>query len=111
MSGEKRPEVITLCGSTKFKEQFLEVQRKLTLDRVIVLSCGLFAHADNELITEEQKKMLDELHFRKIDLSDGIYVIDVQGYVGESTRGEIGYARKNGKFICYYSKEVGGRER
>ena len=105
MSVRDIPEIITLCGSTKFKEQFLEVQRRLTLDGIIVVSCGLFTHADNEPTTEEQKKMLDELHFSKIYLSDGIYVIDVGGYIGESTRREIEYAGKNGKFVRYYSKE------
>lgn len=100
------PEVVTLCGSTKFKEQFLDAAKKLSLKRKIVLSVGMFGHADHIPLTAEQKTMLDELHKRKIDLSDSIYVIDVGGYIGESTAGEIAYAQSKGLKIDYYSKEA-----
>ena len=94
--------VITLCGSTRFKEQFLEAQKRLTLEGNIVISVGLFGHSgDNEVWTEGTKQMLDDMHKRKIDLADSIYVINVGGYIGESTRSEIEYARKNGKRIEY----------
>lgn len=94
--------VITLCGSTRFKEQFLEAQKLLTLEGNIVISVGLFGHSgDNEVWTEGTKQMLDDMHKRKIDLADSIYVINVGGYIGESTRSEIEYARKNGKRIEY----------
>jgi len=105
MKRKNFPEVVTLCGSTRFKEQYLEVQKRLTLEGKIVISCGLFNHADDEQITDEQKKLLDELHFRKIDLSDSIYVIDVKGYVGTSTRNEIEYARAHNKEVRFYSGE------
>ena len=101
-----RPEVITLCGSTQFREQFFETQERLTLEGKIVFSVGVFVHADGKQISAEQKQKLDELHLRKIDLSDGIYVIDVNGYIGESTRREIKYARKEGKFVRFYSVEL-----
>ena len=94
--------VITLCGSTRFKEQFLEAQKRLTLEGNIVISVGLFGHSgDNEVWTEGTKQMLDDMHKRKIDLADSIYVINVGGYIGESTRSEIEYARKEGKRIEY----------
>lgn len=94
--------VITLCGSTRFKEQFLEAQKRLTLEGNIVISVGLFGHSgDNEVWTEGAKQMLDDMYKRKIDLADSIYVINVGGYIGESTRSEIEYARKNGKRIEY----------
>lgn len=93
--------VITLCGSTKFKEQFLQTQKELTLQGNIVISVGLFGHADNEQITRRQKKMLDDMHLRKIDLSDEIYVINVGGYIGESTTREIAYALSVGKEVRY----------
>ena len=94
--------VITLCGSTRFKEQFLEAQKRLTLEGNIVISVGLFGHSgDNEVWTEGTKQMLDDMHKRKIDLADSIYVINVGGYIGESTRSEIEYARKKGKRIEY----------
>lgn len=92
--------VITLCGSTRFKEQFLETQKRLTLEGNIVISVGLFGHSgDDEVWNEGTKEMLDDMHKRKIDMADAIYVINVGGYVGSSTRSEIEYARKNGKEI------------
>ena len=105
MANEKHPEIVTLCGSTKFKEQYLEMQKSLTLEGKIVLSCGLFNHADGETLTETQKEMLDELHLRKIDLSDSIYVIDFDNYIGQSTKNEISYAKSKGKKIKFYSQE------
>ena len=94
--------VITLCGSTKFKEQYLEVQKRLTLEGNIVISVGLFGHSgDDEVWTEGTKVMLDDMHKRKIDMADEIFVINVGGYIGESTRGEIQYAIENDKCVRY----------
>ncbi len=94
--------VITLCGSTRFKDQFLEAQKRLTLAGNIVISVGLFGHSgDDEVWTEGTKEMLDDMHKRKIDMADGIYVINVNGYIGSSTRSEIEYARINGKQVLF----------
>ena len=94
--------MITLCGSTRFKDEFLEAQKRLTLEGNIVISVGLFDHSgDNEVWTEGTKEMLDDMHLRKIDMADEIFVINVGGYIGSSTRGEIEYARKNGKVVRY----------
>ncbi len=94
--------VITICGSTRFKEQFLEVQKRLTLAGNIVISVGLFGHSgDAEVWTPGTKEMLDDMHKRKIDMADAIYVINVEGYIGESTRSEIDYALRNGKKVLY----------
>ncbi len=94
--------VITLCGSTRFKDAFLEAQKRLTLEGNIVISVGLFGHSgDEEVWTEGIKEMLDDMHKRKIDMADGIYVINVGGYIGQSTRSEIDYARSQGKTIDY----------
>ena len=94
--------VITLCGSTRFKEQFMEAQKRLTLEGNIVISVGLFGHSgDQEVWTEGTKEMLDDMHKRKIDLADAIFVINVGGYIGESTLSEIDYARRHGKQIRY----------
>ncbi|MBO7467238.1 MAG: hypothetical protein J6T94_06120 [Bacteroidaceae bacterium] len=94
--------IVTLCGSTRFKEQFLEVQKKLTLEGNIVISVGLFGHSgDEEVWKPGTKEMLDDMHLRKIDLSDEIYVINVGGYIGESTKREIAYAEMTGKKIHY----------
>lgn len=94
--------VVTLCGSTRFKEQFLEAQKRLTFEGNIVISVGLFGHSgDEEVWTEGTKEMLDNMHKRKIDMADSIYVINVGGYIGESTRSEIEYATRNGKDVEY----------
>lgn len=93
--------VITLCGSTKFKDDFLREQKRLTLEGNIVISVGLFGHADNEPITVEIKAMLDDMHKRKIDMADEIFVINKNGYIGSSTRSEIEYAIKNHKNVRY----------
>ena len=94
--------VVTLCGSTRFKDTFMEVQKRLTLQGCIVISVGLFGHAgDEEVWTEGIKEMLDDMHKRKIDMADEIFVINVDGYIGSSTRSEIEYARKTGKPVRY----------
>lgn len=94
--------VITLCGSTRFKDQYLEAQKRLTLAGNIVISVGLFGHSgDDEVWTEGTKEMLDDMHKRKIDMADRIYVINVNGYIGSSTRSEIEYARKKGKQVLF----------
>lgn len=95
--------VITLCGSTKFKQEFELWERKLTLNGFIVLTCGLFNHAEGLNITAEQKQMLDDMHLRKIDMSVGIFVIDKDMYIGESTNREIEYAKNNNKIVLYMS--------
>lgn len=92
--------VITLCGSTKFKDQFMEVQKKLTLEGNIVISVGCFGHA-GDIFSDEQKLMLDDMHKRKIDMADEIFVINVGGYIGESTKSEIEYAKKHNKKVNY----------
>jgi hypothetical protein len=94
--------VITLCGSTKFKDEFMDVQKNLTLDGNIVISVGLFGHSgDNEVWTEGTKEMLDDMHKRKIDIADEIFVINVGGYIGSSTKSEIEYAISADKKVTY----------
>lgn len=140
-----KPTVTTLCGSSRFKDEFASVNRDLTLAGEIVISLGLFGHADHPPLQMWQaesltvsyeaheiaskinaglepkeafaiwprveheirvtvhplKAMLDDLHKRKIDLSDGIFVVNPGGYIGESTRGEIAYAVDHGKTVRY----------
>lgn len=101
--------VVTLCGSTKFKDEFLREQKRLTLEGNIVLSVGLFGHSgDNEVwegmddgTLTKTKEMLDDMHKRRIDMSDEIFVINKGGYIGTSTRSEIDYALLTGKKIVY----------
>ena len=94
--------VITLCGSTKFKDAFLQEQKRLTLEGNIVISVGMFGHSgDQEVWTEGVKEMLDDMHKRKIDMADEIFVINVGGYIGSSTKSEIAYAQSTGKTVKY----------
>lgn len=94
--------VITLCGSTKFKDAFIKAQKDLTLQGNIVISVGLFGHSgDDEVWTEGTKAMLDDMHKRKIDMADEIFVINVGGYIGESTKSDIEYAKRNGRKVNY----------
>jgi hypothetical protein len=101
--------VITLCGSTRFKNEFMEEQKRLTLEGNIVISVGLFGHSGDQEVWENMdegtltktKKMLDDMHKCKIDMADAIFVINVGGYIGESTKSEIEYAKMHGKVIMY----------
>ena len=101
--------VITLCGSTRFKDEFMEAQKRLTLEGNIVISVGLFGHSGDHEVWENMdegtltatKEMLDDMHKRKIDMADEIFVINVGSYIGESTRSEIEYALIHGKTVKY----------
>lgn len=93
--------VITLCGSTKFKEDFFKVQKELTLQGNIVLSLGVFTQSDDEKLSEEIIEMLSDIHRHKIDMADEIYVINKNNYIGNSTMSEIKYAEAQGKVINY----------
>ena len=101
--------VITLCGSTRFKDEFMEAQKKLTLAGNIVISVGMFGHSGDSEVWEgmsedtltKTKIMLDDMHKRRIDMADEIFVINVGGYIGSSTRSEIEYAQKTGKTVRY----------
>ena len=94
--------VITLCGSTRFKTEFLEMLEILTLCGWVVLLPGYFGHCARFPISDEVKESLDALHKKKIDMSDAIYVLNIDGYIGESTRSEIEYAILHNKEIIYY---------
>ena len=100
MMEKKKYPIVTLCGSTRFKEDFERVNKELTLKGIIVISVGCFGHA-GDVFTDEQKEMLDDIHKRKIDMADAIYVINRDGYIGESTRSEISYAYKHGKNVTF----------
>ena len=103
----KKYPVITLCGSTRFKEEFERVQKELTLKAYIVISVGLFGHSGDDEVWEgmsedtltETKRMLDDMHKRKIDMAGAIYVVNPGGYLGQSTWSEVSYAYMLGKKI------------
>lgn len=92
------PTIVCLCGSTRFGDAFRKINLKDTLAGRIVLTVGCDFKSDDELeLDAPMKRALDELHKRKIDISDEILILNVDGYIGESTRGEIEYAQSQGK--------------
>lgn len=112
----EKPRVVTLCGSTRFKDAFIKAQLKETLAGRIVLTIGCDMRADKEIFgdlsSQEMaaiKEQLDWLHMRKIDLSDEIFVLNVGGYIGESTSREIAYAYYRGLPICWLEPHLMSR--
>lgn len=108
----KRPVIVCLCGSTRFKQAWYDETKTLTHSGYIVLGVGDLDpnHPNTNVpIDANLKERLDDLHKRKIDLADAIYVLNVGGYIGESTRSEIEYAKRTGKTIVYL-EEVSCRE-
>lgn len=111
--GGPRPTIVTLCGSTRFRGEFDEANRDLTLQGYLVISVGLFGHS-GDLPAEQcgtdsspAKIGLDQLHLRKIDLADEIFVINPGGYIGESTSREIAYAKTLGRPVRYLESVSG----
>jgi len=97
--------VITLCGSTKFKDDFIREQKRLSLEGNIVISVGMFGHSgDKEALSDSIKEMLGDMHKRKIDMADEIFVINKDGYIGTSTKSEIEYAIQTNKKVNYMEK-------
>lgn len=98
------PEVVCLCGSTRFMDAFHGVGWLLTLHGYIVLSVGVCKHAEHhggEALGQDVADKLDELHLRKIELADWVMILNVGGYVGKSTAAEIAYAESLGRWIVY----------
>jgi hypothetical protein len=103
-----KPKVVCLCGSTRYWKVFEDENMRLTLEGNIVLSVGVVMSKNNELFgsmppeqVEQIRKQLDYLHKRKIDLADEVRFLNVNGYMGESTRNELAYSRAMGKTISF----------
>ncbi|MGX9419044.1 hypothetical protein ACXJY6_02925 [Vibrio sp. RC27] len=96
-----KPLIVTLCGSIKFEQAFIDANLNETMAGRIVLSVGGLGSAKAATLTEQEKLMLGELHKRKIEISDEILVINVGGYIGKSTQSEIEFATQLGKTVRY----------
>ena len=100
-----RPEIVCICGSTRFADEMSTANRDLTFAGAIVVAPGVFLRVEDRSadqgITPEQKAALDALHLRKIDLADRVLVVNPGGYVGESTSREIAYASASGTPISF----------
>jgi hypothetical protein len=103
--GGSKPEIVCLCGSTRFVDEFNRQRVRLTHAGAIVLSIEIVTtqalDEDPQHVDHGLKARLDELHKRKIDLADKVLVLNVGGYIGESTRSEIDYAKKIGRPVSY----------
>ncbi len=97
--------IITLCGSTKFKKEFREIEAYLALEGNVVLSLNFFEQSENIVLTKEQFSVLEKVHQRKLEMCDEVFVVDVNNYIGESTKKEILFAKEIDKPIRYFSKE------
>jgi hypothetical protein len=110
--GADRPRIACLCGSTRFKAEFEQLAATLALNGVIVVKPDVFmndGHAEKAhlpTVSHDVKLELDQLHKRKIDLSDEVYVLNIGGYIGSSTRSEVEYAERMGKPIRYLEPVV-----
>ena len=90
--------IVTICGSMKFKDKMMEVAKELEIkNNYVVIQCIY----SNDKFSDEEQKNLADLHYNKIKISDAIYVINVNGYIGDSTKSEIEYAKKHGKKVNY----------
>ena len=94
--------IITLCGSLEFQKEMMKVAEKIALDGYCVLT-PVYPVLENIERTEEQLIKLKEAHFKRIELSDAILVVNINNYIGDSTNLEIDYAKKLGKKIIYYT--------
>lgn len=106
-----RPTIVCLCGSTRFMDAFFDAGWAETLAGKIVLSIGVCKHAEDhsgEALGPETVRLLDELHLRKIDLADEVFILNVGGYIGESTRNELNYAKERGKKIRFLEPPEAG---
>lgn len=102
--------IVCLCGSTRFTDAFRDANDREALAGNIVLSVGCDTKSPDSTVTAAQKAELDELHLDKIDMADEVYVLDVEGYVGESTQREIAYAVLRHKPIRWLTGAVSGEK-
>ncbi len=103
------PTIVCLCGSTRFYEAFQKANYDETMAGRIVLTVGHYPNSNGEHgeivgCTPEQKVALDELHKRKIDLCDEVLILNVGGYIGDSTQSELSYARSLGKRVRWLER-------
>lgn len=95
--------IITVCGSYQFKKEMTEITEKMALKGNCMLTPIELTKSDKEAYTEEEAFMLDQMHKEKIKLSDAILVVNVNGYIGNSTKSEIAFAKLQNKEIMYYT--------
>ncbi len=92
--------IVTICGSMKFRNEMMMISEKLELEqRYVVIQC-IYGDSSKEY-NEFEMEILSQLHFEKIKISDAIYVVNINGYIGEATKKEIEFAKSLNKEILY----------
>ncbi len=99
--------IITICGSYKFKKEMAEIAEEMTLKGNCVIMPNELTKTNKEDYTKEEILMIDKMHKEKIKISDAILVVDVNWYIGNSTKSEIEYAKSLNKEILYYTDLIG----
>lgn len=90
--------IVTICGSMRFKDKMMEISKELEIEnKYVVIQCIY----SNDKFTEKEQQILSDLHYNKIKISDAIYVVNFNGYIGNSTGKEIEYAKRLGKEVMY----------
>lgn len=95
--------IITICGSMRYSKEMMKIAEELELKNgYAVIQCVY--NIDGELYEGVDASILDKIHRKKIDISDAIYVVNIDGYIGNSTKNEIEYAKNIGKEVIYHEK-------
>ena len=95
--------VVTICGSLRFEKEMIDIAFDLEINKgYCVIQCVY--DSKNLMLTEKQTQNIVDCHWRKIDISDAIYVVNIGGYIGQSTKNEIEYAKRNGKEVIYHEQ-------
>lgn len=92
--------VVTISGSMRFAKEMKVIARKLEAEHGLCVLQPVYNKKKNE--TVEAIDRIVACHYHKIDLADALYVVNIGGYIGEATKEEIAYAKKNGKEIIYH---------
>jgi hypothetical protein len=100
-----KAKIVAIVGSSRFKQFHQGHAQRLTLKGYVVLGYGFFHHVDARPITDDEKRMLDALTLTKVEMADEVLVVDVNGYVGESTKRAIEFATQLGKPVTYTRDE------
>lgn len=103
---EENMKIITICGSLKFQKEMMEITEKMELEGNCMLSVVYPTKEDKDAYTEEELSMLDKMHKEKIKLSDAVFIVNVNGYIGSSTKSEIEFAKSLGKEVIYYNEKI-----
>lgn len=103
---EKKAKIVVLSGSTRFKKEHKEVAKKITLEGNIVIPLSFYEKSDGDQLSNDEVDTLVDLHYKKIDMCDTLFVVNPDGYIGENTMNELQYAIKRKKDIVFLENYI-----